>query len=159
MPGRVVVVRHSSNIPGLRALVEQYRDDGFDIDLVIIDYGDKIPPVRQRSDKWIELGEIFDGLKMLAVDLDLPVWTATQTGRQAVNKTVITMADLAESFRKADAADAMIAICQTQEEEAAEQCRLYLAKMRKASSRRMIRAKYIKAQQAIISTEFVGEDD
>jgi hypothetical protein len=69
------------------------------------------------------------------------------------------MEDLADSFKKAGVADAIIALCQTREEEEDNQCRLFMAKLRDSASRKMVRGKFYKKMQAIITTEFVTEDN
>ena len=156
MPGEVRVFHITGTVHDVRARAERFKDEtGLEIGLLIVDYGDLVRATITRSERWIELGDIFQSLRELGIDLGCPLWTATQTGRNALNKEIITMADLAESFLKAAVADAIVAICQTVDEEKANQCRLYLAKLRDGESRAMISAKYYKRQQAIITTGFV----
>lgn len=156
MPGEVRVFRVTGNVNDLRARAERFRDEsGLEIGLLIVDYGELVKPLIARNDEWMQQGDIFISLREFAHDFECPLWTATQAGRHALNKEIITMADLAESFRKASVSDAMVAICQTVDEEKADQCRLFLAKLRDGESRAMIAAKYYKRQQAIITTGFV----
>jgi replicative DNA helicase len=157
MPGDVRVFRVSGTILDLRAKLDMIANEGFEPTVIIVDYGDELKPVRSRESTYQELGDIFHDIRELGSpdSYDCPVWTATQAGRQALGKETVTMADLAESFKKAAVADAIIAICQTTEEEAAQQCRIFLAKLRDGESRAMLRAKYYKQSQAIITTGFV----
>lgn len=158
MPGEVRAIRIRGSVNVLRAKLESLADDGFEPGLIIVDYGDLVAPTIPRSDKYTELEDIFVGLRELGSpeEFNCPVWTATQTNRTALNKKVITMADLADSFKKAAVSDAIVAICQTREEEQSDQCRLYLAKLRDGKARSMIMAKYYTDQQALISTGFVN---
>ena len=157
LPGNVRIFRVSGNILNLRSKIDALIDDGFVPDVIIVDYGDELQPMRTRDNRYNELGDIFHDLRELGApdQYDCPIWSATQAGRQAFGKEVVTMKDLAESIKKAHVADAIVAVCQTTEEEVAEQCRLFLAKLRDGESRSMIRAKFYKAQQAIITTGFV----
>lgn len=158
-PGEVQIIRVAGadlTVNRLRHHLDILVDEGFDAGMIIVDYGDLMDPIQRRRDRWIELGDIYKDLRELGVDYDCPVWTASQTGRHALNKEVITMSDLAESFKKASIGDAIVALCQTLDEERANQCRLFLAKLRDGKSRAMIRAKFYKEQQAIISTGFVS---
>jgi replicative DNA helicase len=159
MPGKVRAMKVSGTVNDLRSKLDALIDTGFVPGLIIVDYLDEMDPVRHRNSAYEELGDITKDLRQLGYDYNCPVWTATQTQRSALNKEVITMADIADSFKKAAKADAIIALCQTREEEANNQCRLFVAKLRDGKSRAMIHAKYYSEQQAIISTGFVKRSE
>ncbi len=162
MPGTIHTYNFNGTVNGLeRELDILTEEEGYAPDLIIVDYGDLLHASQSRNDRYTELGDIFTDLRELGSPrkYDCPIWTATQTGRHALGKEVITMGDLAESFKKAFIADALVAICQTVEEEAANQCRLFLAKLRDGASRAMVRAKFLKECQAIITTGFVTPEN
>jgi len=154
MPGSVRTLGVRGTVANLRSKTDMYIDRGFTPDLIVVDYADEIQPSRRRESHWIEIGDVFRELRDMAFDYNVPIWTGTQANRGALNKEVITMGDLADSFQKASIADAIIAICQTAEEEKINQCRLYLAKLRDGKSRAMVRAKFYPEQQAIVTTGF-----
>lgn len=155
LPGNVRIFHVNGNINVLRAHIDTLIDSGYIPDLIIVDYGDEIDALRKRDDAYTELGEIFKSLRDLGIEYNCPVWTATQATRASLNKEVITMANISDSIKKAGKSDAIVAICQTREEEDNDQCRLFLAKLRDGKSRSMIQAKFYKEQQAIITTGFV----
>lgn len=157
LPGSIRIVRMNGNVNDIRTRLNRIVDSGYKPDLIIVDYGDLVGAIRHRPDKYTELGDIFQSLRELGseAEYNCPVWTATQSNRHSLGKEIITMGDLADSFQKAWVADAMVAICQTEDEEKDDTCRLFLAKLRDSKSRRMMRCKYYKEQQAIITTEFV----
>ena len=159
LPGNIRALRVRGDVNVLRSHVDRLIDEGFEPDLIIVDYGDEVDAVRHYSDHWIEAGSVFKDLRDMGHDYDCPIWTATQANRSALGKEVITMKEIGESIRKAAIADAIAAICQTREEEQNELARIFLAKLRDGQARRMIRAKYITASQALITTGFVGADD
>jgi replicative DNA helicase len=154
MPGKVRVVRTSGTANVLRAQLDTLINSGFIPGLIIVDSADDVEPIRPRDNIYVEAGDVFKQLRQLGYDYGCPLWTSTQTNRGGVNKEIITMADVADSFKKAAKSDTMMAVCQTIEEERNDQCRLFMAKIRDGESRALIRAKYYKKQQAIISTGF-----
>ena len=100
-------------------------------DLLIIDYGDLVSTERKYKEPRFELGHIYTAMRRLAQELKIPVWTASQTTRDSLSKPVITMKDVAESFEKVKVADIVITICQTEEEEQDDLCRLFVCKSRR----------------------------
>ena len=159
MPGSVRIFRIAGTCDVIRYHLDRLLDEGFDLGLVIIDYGDIVRAGKDRENRYTELGDIFRDLREIAHDYGVPLWTATQATRGSLGKEIITMADLAESFQKAHIADAIVAICQTKEEEENQGGRLFLAKLRDGMARRMVRMKFYTEAQAMITTGFVGEYD
>jgi hypothetical protein len=89
--------------------------EGFVPDMLIIDYGDLIKPLGGRELRH-QLSDIWSGMRAMAQEFKIPVWTASQVNRKAVNKKVIRMEDIAEAFDKIAICDIAIALCQTIEE-------------------------------------------
>jgi replicative DNA helicase len=114
----------------IRSHILSLRAQDFNPDAIIIDYGDILKSSRSYNDKRHEEGSIFEELRGLAVDLKLPVVTATQANRGALEKRIVTMADIAESFEKAKIADVIIALCQTSKEKKTGKMRWFFAKNR-----------------------------
>ena len=121
----------SCNINSIRAQLTRWAiDDGFVPDEIIIDYGDIVQPLRNYTDKRFETESVYLDMRDLAIEYDCPVWTASQTNRDGLNKKIVTIADLAEAFNKANHADAMLALCQTDEEKEDGVMRWHVAKQR-----------------------------
>ncbi len=134
-PGDVYVIHfpmRSITVEELRVVINQISFvEEFFPDLIIIDYGDVIKPRESRNAQRYELlGEIYEKLVALAHELNVPLWTGSQARRISVNKEFVTVADMAESFAKAQVADVIIAICRTREEEMTHRGRFYFAKVR-----------------------------
>jgi len=108
--------------------------DGFVPDVIIIDYPDLLRPTSTYSERRTELEILYEELRGLAQEFDAAMWGASQTNRGALEKKVVTIADLAESFGKAAVADFMIAISQTKEEKKNNELRYYIAKSRNGES-------------------------
>lgn len=103
--------------------------------LVIVDYGDILGPSpsansARHDNRYEELGGVYAELSALAAEWNVPVWTASQARREALTKRVVSMVDIAESFKKCHVADLVIALCRTPEEQADDKIRFYIAKAR-----------------------------
>jgi replicative DNA helicase len=92
--------------------------DNYIPDVLIVDYGDILKPIKSRDKEYSEQGEIFVGLRTLAVERNIPVITATQSTREMLNKIVqkVSMAQVSDSFHIPRIADAMYALAQTERE-------------------------------------------
>ena len=98
---------------------------------MLVDYGDIVQSTADPRGGEVALQKkVYSDLRALANEFDVRVVTASQTQRNALNKYVITMSDIADSFDKVKIADWVVAICQTKEEESAKTGRLYMAKIR-----------------------------
>jgi len=114
----------------LKMLVNKLNVSGVPIDLIIIDYGDLFKPVNKKEENRLKLSRIYNDLFSLAGQLNIPIWTATQTNRKAVSKKVVTLEDVGEDFNKCKIADVVLTLCQTPQEESENIMRVFFAKNR-----------------------------
>ncbi len=132
----VLVIEYPSrslSVDELRALLVQLRSvNNFFPDLLLIDYGDILKPVLTYKNEqgWEQLGFIFEKLRGLAQEFDIPIWTGSQTTSDSVKKEIITITDIAGSFQKVRIADVVLAICRTLSEQQVGRGRFYLDKNR-----------------------------
>ena len=68
-------------------------------DLVIIDYADLMTS-KSSKEKRDKLDDIFTGLRGLATELKLPIWTASQVNRSGAREEIIQGDRIAESYSK-----------------------------------------------------------
>ncbi|MMZ43658.1 Replicative DNA helicase [compost metagenome] len=132
--GKLIIKKYKTNecsVNSIRSHLTRLKmEKGFVPDLIIVDYGDLLQPRRTYSDKRFELESIYLDLRDLGDEFSCPVWTASQANRGALDKKIITLADLAEAFNKANIADFMVALCQTVEEKRDLIMRWHIAKFR-----------------------------
>jgi replicative DNA helicase len=132
--GRLKIKKYRTNectIDTIRSYLNRLEmEDGFKPDMIVVDYADLISPRKSYSDKRFELESVYLELRDLADEYKCPVWTASQANRGSLDKKVITIADLAEAFNKANIADLMVALCQTVEEKEDGIMRWHVAKHR-----------------------------
>ncbi|BCV08238.1 MAG: hypothetical protein CM15mL4_3080 [uncultured marine virus] len=62
---------------------------GNDIDMVLVDYADIMRDVNKDNRNGHALGNIYEDLRGLAGELQVPIWTASQANRSALDEDVI----------------------------------------------------------------------
>jgi replicative DNA helicase len=78
--------------------------------LILVDYGDLMRSSKSHKDKRFEEEAIYEELRTLAAELQIPVVTATQTNRSSLDEEIITLKHVAECFQKAMISDVFITI-------------------------------------------------
>ena len=77
-------------------------------DLIIVDYADLLRGHGQE--KRHELEGIYEDLRGMAGEYEIPVWTASQANRSALEEDVIDASKIAESYGKVMVADFIISL-------------------------------------------------
>ena len=114
----------------IRTHLEKLRMRNVEVDLIIVDYGDLLRPVRYLKEKRNELESIYEELRAIAAEYECPVWTASQTNRSGLNAEVITMESISEAFNKCFVADFIFSISRTIEDKTTNGGRMFIAKNR-----------------------------
>jgi replicative DNA helicase len=85
--------------------------------VVIIDYLNICAPQRQNknANSYTIIKTIAEELRALAVEYNVPVWTATQTNRGGFDNSDVTLTDTSESFGLPMTVDFMFAMVRTEE--------------------------------------------
>lgn len=131
--GKLIVKEYptkTASTQTIRNHLEKLRMRSINIDMIIIDYGDLLRPVRYQKEKRNELESIYEELRGIATEYKCPVWTASQTNRSGLNAEVITMESISEAFNKCFVADFIFTISRTIEDKVANSGRLFIAKNR-----------------------------
>jgi hypothetical protein len=112
-PGTATEVTIKSYVNMLINTGEVDPDNGM---IIIVDYGAKMAPLRQRERRTLEIAECYQGLLRIGDTFDCGVWSAAQTNRGGLRKKIIGMEDLAECFEIAADAHMIITVNPTDEE-------------------------------------------
>ena len=131
--GKLIVKEYptkTASTQTIRNHLEKLRMRNIDVDMIIIDYGDLLRPVRYQKEKRNELESIYEELRGIAAEYEAPVWTASQTNRSGLNAEVITMESISEAFNKCFVADFIFSISRTVEDKTTNGGRLFVAKNR-----------------------------
>lgn len=109
---------NKGHVSDIEVWLENLKRDGVDIDILFVDYVRVFRPNERFEDQRLSIGQVCMDLRGLAVERDIPVWTAAQTNRAALNKERVGPEDIAEDISQFWTLDFMIALCQTKAEEA-----------------------------------------
>jgi replicative DNA helicase len=99
----------SIGVMGLKAHIEKTMMLGKKPDLVIVDYGDLLK-VNIKKDKHEALEDLYEELRGMAGEYDIPVWTASQAGRSALEDDIIEADKIASSYGKVMVADFLMSL-------------------------------------------------
>lgn len=133
LQGRLIVKEYptkSISPRSLRTHLDRVKNRGIKIDMIIVDYGDLLKSTESHKEKRHELGSIYEELRAIAMDFNVPVVTASQTNRNGLNAEVITMESISEAFNKVFVADFIFSLSRTIEDKGSNQGRVFIAKNR-----------------------------
>lgn len=157
MPGNVYIKEWptgNASINDIDAYLERLKLLGIVADVVIVDYPDELRHAGVGEYRLI-LGRTFSELRALAIKWDVALWGATQAGRQALAKEMVTLDDISESMEKANKSDVIVAVCQTRLEKEDNVLRLFGAKVRDGEGGWMVQCHLSKDAHAIISDKVI----
>jgi replicative DNA helicase len=116
------------SVLGLRAHMEKCILQGKRPDIIIVDYADLLRG--HGTEKRHELEGIYEDLRGLAGDYEIPVWTASQANRSALEEDVIDASKVAESYGKVMVADFIISLSRKVQDKLAGTGRWHVIKNR-----------------------------
>jgi replicative DNA helicase len=122
------------SVPDLRAYLDRLKANKFPFDVIIVDHADLMYSPKQYKERRYELSSIVSGLRRLANEFNVPVWTASQATREAGKKGKTGLWDIAEDIGKANWADLAITLSQTDDEKTEGVMWLKVAKNRLGST-------------------------
>ncbi len=131
--GRLIIKSYptgSATIVTLRSHIEKLLLKGFVPSMIIIDYADIMRSTRKFDSMRHELKLIYEEIRNLAMDMSLPVWTASQANRDSANSNIVGLENMSEAYGKAMVADVVISISRKASEKATGEGRLFIAKNR-----------------------------
>ena len=106
--------------------------EGIHIDEMIVDYADILRPIEKEknSNSYSEAGGIYEELRQAAGELQIPVWTASQTNRGGGQEDVVQAHNIADSYRKIMTADFVISVSRNVQDKANNTARCHVIKNR-----------------------------
>lgn len=115
----------------LAAHIDQVKATGFNPNLIIIDYADLLKSSdRGRDGLYAELGGIYEELRGLSGLTGIPVWTATQTNRAAIEHEVIGADSVGDSYKKVQTADFIMSVSRKTKDKLSNTGRIHIVKNR-----------------------------
>lgn len=134
----------------LRAMLEKYRSDGINFDLVAVDYADIMAAEHRSDDLRENLRTIYIDLRALAHEYNIAMLTATQTNRAGAQAVTGKATDVGDDWNKARTVDILIGINATDAEKKAGQARLFWALSRNTEDGFTLRIKQDRSKMKFI---------
>jgi replicative DNA helicase len=127
-----LIIKHyptkSVSVMGLRAHVEKCIMQGKKPDVIIVDYADLLRGHGQE--KRHELEGIYEDLRGMAGEYEIPLWTASQANRSALEEDVIDASKVSESYGKVMVADFILSLSRKVQDKLAGTGRWHVIKNR-----------------------------
>lgn len=105
---------HATSVHDIQSWVtEKEQDRGKKMDLLVVDYGDKLyEPTIKADNEYTAMRYVYEGLRRdIAIKRDMWVWTASQASRGSSDpKKIIDMDNVADSIHKIRVADLVITL-------------------------------------------------
>ena len=98
--------------------------------MILVDYADIMRDVGKSTEMRHQLGNIYEDLRGLAGEMQIPIWTASQANRSALDEDVIDASKVAESYAKVMTADFVISVSRKIEDKIANTGRFHVIKNR-----------------------------
>ena len=133
LPGRLLIKyfpTKAASVQTLGAHLKQIELSGTKPDVVLVDYADILMPTGNFKEKRHALGNIYEDLRGLAGELEIPIWTASQANRSALEEDVIGADKVAEDYSKVMTADFVMSMSRKVEDKIANTGRFHVIKNR-----------------------------
>jgi len=99
----------TASITTLASHIQKCIDQGQKPDLIVLDYADLIRPAK-AGDKRLELNDIYEDLRGVAGEYEIPIWTASQANRSSLEEDVIEGNKVSESYNKVMVCDFIMSL-------------------------------------------------
>lgn len=105
---------------------------GVKIDLLVVDYADLLRPFAadKNSNSYSEAGGVYEELRGVLGELQIPGWTASQSNRGAHEEEIIEAHNVADSYRKIMTGDFIMSLSRKMEDKLAGTGRVHVMKNR-----------------------------
>jgi replicative DNA helicase len=115
----------------IQAHLEKMIAAGNKPDLVIVDYADLLLSHSNKTDStYAEQGGVYIDLRGMSGELQIPIWTASQTNRSAIDSEVIEADKIADSYAKVMNADFIMSLSRKAKDKINNTARVHIMKNR-----------------------------
>jgi replicative DNA helicase len=131
--GRLIIKEYptgSASVNTIRCHIEKLALKGFIPNVLIVDYADIMRSSKSYDSLRHELKLIYEELRNMAMDLGIPIWTASQANRDSAKADIVGLENMSEAYGKAMVADVVISMTRKALEKSTNSGRLYVAKNR-----------------------------
>jgi replicative DNA helicase len=137
-----------------------YKDlygKGYNFDVIIVDYiGEMKEPKADRPD--LAYKKLVTQLKNLAKKIEIPIWTAHQTGKGSHDKPILAHKDISDAFSILRVVDVGLTLSATEDEFARQFERLIVLKNRFGPANQTVNLKFFGEVAKFVVTGDIGMD-
>jgi len=135
VPGKLIIKYFpikTVSAHSLKLHAERIQTLGTKIDLIIVDYADILRPSQsdRNSNSYSEAGGIYEELRGVAGEMQVPIWSASQSNRAAMDEDIIQANNISDSYRKIMTADFVISLSRKMSDKQANTARFHVIKNR-----------------------------
>ena len=120
----------TASVATLTAHLQQCELQGIKPDLVLVDYADIMKSTVNFTEKRHQIGHIYEELRGMAGEFEIPVWTASQANRSSLEEDVIGADKVSEDYSKVMTADFVMSMSRKVEDKIANTGRFHVIKNR-----------------------------
>ena len=120
----------SASVQTINAHLKQVELSGLKPDIVIVDYADIMRDISGGKELRHQLGNIYEDLRGLAGEMDIPIWTASQANRSSLDEDVIDASKVAEAYSKVMTSDFVLSVSRKIEDKVGNTARFHVIKNR-----------------------------
>ena len=119
------------SVKKLNQHIEKMMVSGNKPDLIIVDYADLLLSDSNKTDStYAEQGGVYIDLRGMGGHLEIPIWTASQTNRSAIDSEVIEADKIADSYAKVMNADFIMSWSRKSKDKLNDTARAHIMKNR-----------------------------
>lgn len=120
----------TATINTLRSHIDKLTIEGFRPDVLIIDYAGIMRSTEKYELLRLELKKIYEELRGFANEVDIPVWTASQSNKEGANKDYVDLTNMAEAYGQAHVADFVLGLARKSMSKSTGYGNVFIAKNR-----------------------------
>lgn len=131
--GRLIIKQYptgAASVVTIRNHLEKLAMKDFVPSIIVIDYADIMRSTRTYDSLRHELKLVYEELRNLAMEMNIPIWTASQANREASKADIVGLENMSEAYGKAMVADVVVSLSRKPLEKATGAGRLFVAKNR-----------------------------
>lgn len=135
IPGKLIIKYFplkTVSAHSLKSHAERISVLGTKIDMIVVDYADILRPAHsdRNSNSYSEAGGIYEELRSIAGELQIPIWSASQANRSAADEEIVMAHHAADSYRKIMTADFVMSVSRKVNDKVSNTARFHIIKNR-----------------------------
>jgi len=120
----------TASVNTITAHLQQCELQGIKPDMIIVDYADIMKSTQVFKEKRHSIGHVYEELRGVAGEFDIPCWTASQANRSALDEDVIDASKVSEDYSKVMTSDFVMSMSRKVEDKIANTGRFHVIKNR-----------------------------